>query len=306
MRTLTFRAMGCSMLAAMDEDSPRAAERLASVPKWFEAWEQHLSRFRPDSELNCVNLSAGNPVQLSETMWEVLQAALKASQQSQGLVMPTLLQALENAGYDRSFEALADGVTHAGQKNLPTNGQLKVTLLDEASRTIQLTPGTRLDFGGVAKGWAARQAMQRLQAYAPALVNAGGDIAISGLQLDGEPWPVGVDDPMHPDAQLVMLKLGRCGVATSGRDYRRWQKNGAWQHHIIDSRTGQPAETDVLSATVIAPDVRQAEMASKTVLILGSQAGLAWLEAQASLAGMLVLEDGQGLQDSRFEKYIWR
>jgi len=103
-----------------------------------------------------------------------------------------------------------------------------------------------------------------------------------------------------------MLKLGRCGVATSGRDYRRWQQNGAWQHHIIDPRTGQPAETDVFSATVIAPDVRQAEMATKTALILGSQAGLAWLEAQTSLTGMLVLEDGQVLQDSRFEKYIWR
>ena len=100
--------------------------------------------------------------------------------------------------------------------------------------------------------------------------------------------------------------LGRCGVATSGRDRRRWQQDGVWRHHIIDPRTGMPAETDVLSATVIAPDLIWAEIAAKTAFILGSQAGLAWIEERPALAAVLVLEDGRGLFSTRMEGYLWK
>ncbi len=120
--------------------------------------------------------------------------------------------------------------------------------------------------GGVAKGWAAQQAMRRLKQYGPALVDAGGDIAVSGLKAGGQPWLVGIDDPWHVAENLGTLRLGRCGVATSGRDHRRWQQDGRWQHHIIDPRTGEPAVTDVLTATVVAPNVMEAEMAAKVVI----------------------------------------
>jgi thiamine biosynthesis lipoprotein len=161
-----------------------------------------------------------------------------------------------------------------------------------------------LDFGGIAKGWAAHQTARRLGMYGPALVDAGGDIAVSSLQADGQPWRIGVADPFEPDHSLAVLGLGRCGVATSGRDFRRWHQDGRPSHHIIDPRTGQPAETDVLTATVIAPDVLQAEAAAKKALILGSQDGLAWLEAHPGLTGLLVLEDGRQRQTRSFDRFI--
>jgi FAD:protein FMN transferase len=136
-------------------------------------------------------------------------------------------------------------------------------------------------------------------------VDAGGDIAISGPQHDGSPWAIGVADPLNPGEDLALLMLGKSGVATSGRDYRRWQKDGRWQHHIIDPRSGLPAETDVLSATVIAPNVMEAETAAKMVLILGSQAGLDWLENQPQMAGILVLEDGCRLDSRGVRAYLW-
>lgn len=171
---------------------------------------------------------------------------------------------------------------------------------DAGNRQIYLPPGVGLDFGGVAKGWAAQQAVRRLRAYGPALVDAGGDIAISGLQRDGEGWPVGVADPFQPGADIGVLNLASGGVATSGIDYRRWQQGGAWKHHIIDPRTGQPAETDLLSVTVIAPSLLEAEMAAKTALISGSQDGLAWLAAQPGLEGLLVLQSRQQLFTHNF------
>jgi thiamine biosynthesis lipoprotein len=102
-----------------------------------------------------------------------------------------------------------------------------------------------------------------------------------------------VADPLAPEADVAQLWLEQGGVATSGRDYRRWRRGGVWQHHLLDPRTGRPAQTDVLSATVLGPSAAEAEVAAKVALILGSRAGLAWLAARPALTGVLVLADGQ-------------
>ena len=173
-------------------------------------------------------------------------------------------------------------------------------------RTVELPHGMRLDFGGTAKGWAADQAARRLSQVAPALIDAGGDIAISGERANGDRWQVSIADPFRPENDIEQLVVRSGGIATSGRDFRRWQKNGAPQHHIIDPRTKRPAETDVLTATVIAPSASQAEVAAKIALILGGQAGMHWIEERPKLACMLVLENGEIIESSQFDQYVWR
>lgn len=307
---LEFRAMGCRMLAIMGNDP--CPPILQNVPAWFEEWEQVLSRFRSNSELSQLNLRAGQPVSVSQTLWDVFQASLEAEALTRGLVNPLILDALVQAGYDRSFDALqADGSRFAStwlstgfpdfEVGVPF---LSDIIADESTRSIYLPRGAHLDFGGVAKGWAAHQAMERLKVAGPALVSAGGDIAVSGLRLDGEAWPVDVEDPFHAGAYLETLYLEDGGVATSGKDYRNWTRNGVPQHHIIDPRTGVPAETDILTATVIAPMAMEAEAMAKAVMISGSQAGLAWLDGDQRLAGLLVLENGQLLYSRNLEKYL--
>jgi thiamine biosynthesis lipoprotein len=311
MQRIEFRAMGCQMLAALDGESRQAAAMLAKAPAWFAAWEQALSRFREDSELSHLNRSGGRWLQVSPVLWQAVQAALRAARESDGLVTPTLLDALEAAGYDRTFEAL--GSTSAGARQSMdggvTNDWCRVEC-DARALAIRLPPGMRLDLGGVAKGWAADRAARRLAACGPALVDAGGDIAVNGPQADGQPWPVGIaipewDPPVRAQSNAP-LQIAHGGVATSGRDYRRWRLDGRWQHHILDPRTGRPALTDVISATVIAPSASEAEVAAKAALILGSREGLAWLEARPAYAGLLVLEDGRVLQSRRLSEYLWR
>jgi thiamine biosynthesis lipoprotein len=104
---------------------------------------------------------------------------------------------------------------------------------------------------------------------------------------------------------LELLRITTGGVATSGRDFRRWRQGGQWRHHIIDPRTGSPANTNVLAATVIAPSACMAEIGAKVALLLGSGEGLEWLEARASLAGLLVLEDGSVVRSLRLRNYVW-
>jgi thiamine biosynthesis lipoprotein len=297
---LEFRAMGCEMLALVD--SQVVPDQLGAVPEWFEEWEQVLSRFRYDSELARLNQIHEQPVQVSNILWEVLQAAREAERLTEGLVTPTLLDALIKAGYDRPFEILphqalfvADAVVAA---------PLTAITVDDSARTVSLPVGMSLDFGGIAKGWAAHQAMRRLQAEGPALVNAGGDIAVSGPRSDGSPWPIGVTDPFQRTVGIETLFLEAGGVATSGKDRRRWTRNGVLQHHIIDPVTHQPADTDLLTVTVVAPDVMEAEAAAKAAFILGSRAGPEWIKARARFAALFILDSGQVLYSRTLEEFL--
>lgn len=303
---LEFKAMGArKMLAVLDSPAAAAAQLLEQVPVWFEAWEATLSRFRPESELSRLNRSAGSPFQVSQTLWEVFQAAVEAEQASQGLVTAAVLPALLSAGYERSFDLLPRERLLAPVTGWQAVGSLAEIEVDPVSRTLCLPADLQLDFGGVAKGWAAQQAAQRLAGYGSALVSAGGDLAISADQLNGQKWPIAVDDPFNPGAYLETFRLGGCGVATSGTDYRRWKQGGLWRHHLIDPRTGQPAQTDVVTATVIAPNVLLAEMAAKATLILGSARGLDWIEARPEFAALLVLETGEIYPSQRLEQFLW-
>ena len=312
MQRIEFRAMNCQMLAVMDSDTAEVSTLLAKVPAWFEAWEQRLSRFRADSDLSLLNQRSGEWVNVHADLLSVIDTALRAAKFSDGLVVPTLLSALEGAGYDRSFELINPDQTLQREMIREAGPDWQDIEIDAGSMRVYLPAGMRLDLGGVVKGWAAEQAATRLGQWGAALVDAGGDIAMQGTRADAEPWPIGVADPLQPDEQLDTLLIPSGSVATSGRDYRRWRITGSgadtriWQHHILDPRTGQPAQTDVMSATVIAPQMMWAEAAAKTALILGSNEGLTWIEAHSNLATTLVLEDGQVLHSQRMSDYTWK
>jgi FAD:protein FMN transferase len=302
---IEFKAMGTQILAILDA-SAVDSEILKQVPIWFEEWENILSRFRPQSELNALNHSQGKAFRMSQTGWEVLQLSLEMEKESGGLVSPAVLQALEAAGYDRNFEWMQpDRVSDAIYQN-PVVSLAESVLLEPAHRTVVLSPGIKLDFGGTAKGWAVQQAMLRLSQFGPTLVDGGGDIAVSGPLLDGSPWPVEIEDPLQQGMEPIIVELTNQAIATSGRNRRKWQQNGVWQHHLIDPRLGKPADTDVMTATVMAPDVMQAEMAAKVIFILGSEEGLDWLKSKANFSTFIIHENGHMITSSNRLEYELR
>lgn len=301
MQRIEFRAMGCQMSAAVLADDDTAAHALVEVPHWFEGWEQTLSRFRVNSELNQMNRTAGQWHDASDTLWQVVCEAVNGARASEGLVTPLMLDALEAAGYNRSFDVIQTqfATMTIGRVAVPDWRDIE---LDSVHKRIKSRRGARIDLGGVAKGWAADLAASRLSTHGTALVDAGGDIAIRG----DVPLTVGITNPLQPDETISLLAVSDGGLATSGRDYRRWTVRGQTMHHIIDPRTGMPAQTDVLTASVIAPTTAEAEIAAKVALILGSADGLCWIEERPALAALLVLQDGTPVQSTQFEKYIWQ
>ena len=305
MQTHTFRAMGSQILIAMDTDQSILAEAALEAVRWFDEWEESFSRFRLTSELSELNRNSGQYWQVSATFWQVLKLALETEKKTDGLVSPAVLNALEEAGYSVSFEELADNMDAYLRQPVVTDENVSDIEMDEFKRTVKLPAGMRLDLGGVVKGWAAQQTMIKLREVAPVLVDAGGDIAISGPLTDGSPWPIGVANPYKSGETLDLIMLSSGGVATSGRDYRRWKKADQWQHHIIDPRINRPAETDLISATVIAKDVIEAEAKAKMAMILGGDEATLKFDQDPAASYMLVLEDGTIRTNQQFNFYRW-
>jgi thiamine biosynthesis lipoprotein len=305
MKTQSFQAMGSRIFIALDLPESINEPLFDQVAQWFLGWEAILSRFEPDSELSRLNLQPKTWVPVSNVLWDVLQCARDAYTLSNGLVNAAMLKAIEELGYDQSFSNLPNAFQkkHRPLVNQP-NFRFEEIQFNAADQSVTLPAGSSLDLGGIAKGWAAQQAMLRLSRIAPALVNAGGDIAISGLQQSGEPWSIGVTDPLNAEAHLQVLQIKSGGVATSGRDYHKWLVHGSWVHHILDPRTGQPAKTDILTATIQAPSVLEAETAAKTVFILGSQAGMHWLKSHPEFNGLLILNDKSIITNEKLQAYI--
>jgi thiamine biosynthesis lipoprotein len=260
--------------------SATAMHALADARREFERLERLLSRFEPDSELSLLN--ERGTMTVGPELLEVTTLALAARERTGGRFDPTVHDAVVAAGYDRSFELVpADAARRSGLA-APGGGGVR---LDEARSAIELDPGVRLDFGGIGKGYAADRAVSLLAAAGPALVDAGGDIA-----LHGRPWPVGVETP---DGTLT-LELESGGLATSGRDRRRWTRAGREQHHLIDPATGRPAESDVVRVTVAAASAVEAEVRAKALFVAGAEAALREANAR-SLPAVVVTADGRTL-----------
>jgi len=265
-----FHAMGTEIELLVDAE--HAERSLDAAELEFHRLEALLSRFRDDSELSRLNRDGS--IEPGRDLARVVELALEARDRTSGRFDPTVHNALVAAGYDRSFEQLpAEGDTAP-----PPPAARGVRL---RPGRIELEPGVQIDLGGIGKGYAAERAAELLALAGPCLVNAGGDIAIRGGS-----WPVGVEH--------ITLQLDSGGLATSGRDRRRWQRGGRELHHLIDPATGEPSETDLLRVTVVAGDAVDAEVAAKSLFLAGSKRAAAEANA-AGMPAVLVTEDGRTL-----------
>jgi FAD:protein FMN transferase len=286
LREERFSAMGTWVSALLP--AAQAEESAELVHALFAAWEQTLSRFSSESELSRLNDHAGEPVEVSPLLFRVLTTALEAARATRGLYDPSLLHHLVRVGYDRTFDELPRALP-AGPKVLEPGGGWRGIQMDVTRRVVTLPRGAGVDLGGIAKGMAVDAAIEQLGARGidSALVNAGGDLAVLGLPPGLDSWPIAVVG--KGTSWTVPLHHG--AMATSGITRRRWLQGTQQRHHLLDPRTGEPAESGLWSATAVAASCGQAEVAAKVAFLLGADAGAAWLGGR-HLAGLLVREDG--------------
>jgi len=297
MRTLhrtEWRAVGTTCAAAVTAGPHEESEvqwALGAAQEEVAACERELSRFDPASDLSRLNAVGGRWTPVGRRLLEALGLALRAREDTGGRFDPTVLPALAAAGYDRSFELLEEREARwADDWRAGTSIEL-----DPRNGRARLEPGSSVDLGGIGKGYAAGRALEAMLAVSPALagglVDLGGDIAARGESPEGGPWLIAVADPHRPGETLAVLALDRGGVATSGRDARRFGPAGSL-HHLIDPETGESALGGPLTVTVVAPDPAAAEIHATTLAIAGPGEAEAHVAERPQISALYVPQLG--------------
>jgi FAD:protein FMN transferase len=284
-------ALGTSARVAVwpPEDLDRA---LTAVDGTLNALDLQASRFRQDSEISWIHRGTGGLFMLSDGLTEAISIALEAARWTGGLVDPTVGDALIALGYDRDFAAIDPRGDEPPSAPQPVPGWQRVRL---NGPLLELPAGVRLDLGATAKGLGADRAVRAVLAAGGqdggVLVNLGGDLAVAGQPPSGG-WPILVagppEDATPSPPQLVRLIAG--AVATSSSTCRRWRRGGRLLHHIVDPRTGLPAEGPWQMVSAAGLTCADANAAATAAIVAGDRA-VDWL-ATAGVPARLVARDG--------------
>ncbi len=252
--------------------------------------EKLMSSFKPESELSRINQQAGNnPVSVSEELYGLIAKAQDFSVLTEG-------------AFDISFASVGKLWDFRG-KIVPTPAALKAALplvnykkiiLNETKKSVFLAEsGMSISLGGIAKGYAMDRAMAILKKHGikNAMVMAGGDTLISG-QNDGQNWLVGLRDPDNQKGIVAILPLSNEAISTSGDYERFFMKDGIRYHHILNTKTGQPARL-CRSVSILAKDATSSDALSTSVFAMGPKAGLALIETLDGVEGIVIDTEGK-------------
>ena len=273
-----------------------AAAACAAVARLLRRLEDRMSFFKPGSDVRALNEAAGLgiPIRVGAETVFVLLAAKELAEKTCGAFDVTAAPLSEcwrgaarrGDGIPPTEEELANAVSLIGNDVLslfPENGAAQLT-----------KKGAAVDLGGIAKGYAADRAIElyKTMGVEAALINLGGNVKTIGKKPDGQPWVVGLQDPdKERGVFLGSLQVAAASVATSG-GYERFSVIGTEKyHHIIDPANGSPAESGLLSATVIAGSSMQADGLSTAAFVLGLEQAAGLLECYPDVEAILIDEE---------------
>lgn len=271
------------------------AEAAAVLRAEVAAVDAAASRFRADSELTAVNTTPGTWVPVSELLAELVAAALRAAEVTDGAVDPALGTALRRLGYDRDLALVGSTDADTDTDRAPVvvrygGPRWREVELDRARLRVRVPPGVELDLGATAKACAADRAAAAASRLVggPVLCSLGGDLAVRGCG-DTRPFPVRLAED-HRDQEGPLVWVSDGGVATSTTTARRWSWRGRDCHHLLDPVTGLPATSSWRTVTVSAASCLGANTASTATIASGTR-GLTWL-TDTGLPARLVGADG--------------
>jgi FAD:protein FMN transferase len=286
----------------------RAAPVWSRVRKEFARTDAALSGFRADSALTALNREAGHgePIPIDRRLYRALSAAAVAARATGGRFDPRVLQHLERLGWP-GIHIATPSVSRLGARSDQDDGWLARC---PRSRSARLR--TPVDLGGIGKGLALRWAFGRLAhalADLPAwgaLLEAGGDMVMSGTAVGGGPWRIAIEDPEGGEEPVAVLALASGAVCTSSIRLGRWRgPAGHVVHHLIDPRTGEPADEGLRAVTVVSRDPAWAEVWSKALFVAGPSR-LARVAAARRLAAWWLTADGWlGMTPAARRLTIW-
>ena len=290
-------------LYATDEGAAnRGAE---AVFKRVEEIDQIFSDYKSESEAS--RLSAASPmtqpVPISREMCEVLDAALKLSKASDGAFDVSIGPLTRLWRWSRRHKELPDAEKLRAAREAVDYQAIE---LDVKNRTVRLTkPNMRLDFGGIACGYAVDEGLEilRQQGITSAMLDASGDIGLGDPPPGTNGWRIGIGHLEKPDGPPVcFVELARCGITTSGDVFQFVQIGGVRYSHIVDKKTGL-GMTVHCEATVIAKNCLTADSYTKPPILNGPEKGFALIEETPTAAAILFRRSGDGIETFKTKRW---
>jgi FAD:protein FMN transferase len=269
----TFSVWGTRATVAMTRDG-HLGEALVVLDEELRAFDRACNRFRLDSEVSVLNRWGSSGTPPSRTFLEALAAACRAAELTDGLVDPTIGGHISALGYDRDIDAVqADGAGPA-PRSLGRVPGWRCLSFDPTATGFELPEGVELDFGATAKALCVDRAVATIweRTGGAVAVEIGGDLAVAGPPPPGG-WHVSVRrDARRPGGPESVVTICDGAVASSGTSSRVWSRGETRLHHIIDPRTGRPAEAIWELVTVAARTCVDANTAATAAVLWGNEA----------------------------------
>ncbi len=230
--------------------------------------ERKWSRFLPDSEISRLNWAEGQALKVSDETLLLVEKLIEGWNATGGLFDPTTLPRTIANGYAQSHSD-ASRIT-----SLPVTatwpGDVAGIVLNREKHLIKLPLGTTLDGGGLGKGLAADLAVEHIMKNGAlgAMVNANGDVRVSGDSPDGNAWRIGIEHPMDAKQEIAQVQIVDGAIVTSSRVHKVWDGVDGSTHHLINPKSGLSAQTKVLTTTVISATSAQGEVLAKLPFFL--------------------------------------
>ena len=247
-----------------------------------------LAAQKDDSEIAAVNDGAEV---VSEETAALLRRALEIAAETNGAYDPTVYPLMRAWGFtDGNYRVPADAELDA---LLQTTGWTEVSV---DGTTASLPEGFALDLGGIGKGYAAGRCKEILKAHGvtSALLSLGGNVSALGSKPDGTLWTVGIANPEAPSEAIVKLTFsGSKALVTSGGYQRYFEENGVRYHHILDPKTGCPAESGLTSVTVLADSGTLADALSTALFVMGLDRATDFWRASDDFDAVFLTDSGE-------------
>ena len=264
----------------------------------FREIEAIMSVNLADSEISDVNNSAGIiPAKVHPEVLDVIESALHYAELSGGAFDPSIgpLVRLWSIGEDDARLPAEDEI----RETLPLVNWRDVVVDREAGAVFLRRPGMRLDLGGIAKGYAADEAVRIIEKYRvkSAIIDLGGNVFAYG-EKPGKwpwqklPWRIGIQNPLEDRGRyFAVMELRNKTVVTSGVYERFLEIDGKKYHHILSTQNGYPVESPLLSVTIIADRSMDADALSTSAFALGWEKGAALVEGLDGAGAVFVFDD---------------
>ncbi|QBD84656.1 FAD:protein FMN transferase [Clostridium tetani] len=252
-----------------------------------------MSPTKPTSDVTKINNNAGKDfVKINENTLEVIKTSIKYSKLSKGNFDITVGPLVKLWGIG------TENARVPSKEEIDTTLKLinyENVLIDEKNKSIKLkSPKEAIDLGGIAKGFAGDKAREILEnkGIKSAYLNLGGNIVTIGNKTDGTPWNIGIQDPLSDRGEYFgIVRVSNKSVVSSGNYERFFIKDNKRYHHILNTKTGYPSESGILSSTIISDKSIDGDALSTITFILGLEKSMEIIENIDGVDAIFVTTD---------------